>query len=78
MQDHTSILRFIERKWNLPALTYRDANADPMLDYFDFRHAAFRVPPPLPAAPDLQPGLKVCVAHGLTPPLPPGVTLPAA
>ena len=49
-----------------------------MLDYFDFRRAAFRVPPPLPAAPDLAPGLKACVAHGLTPPLPPGVVLPAA
>jgi phospholipase C len=78
VQDHTSILAFIERKWNLPALTYRDANADPMLDYFDFHRAAFRVPPPLPAAPDLQPGLKVCVADGFTPPLPPGVVLPTA
>ncbi len=36
VQDHTSILAFIERKWNLPALTYRDANAHPMTDYFDF------------------------------------------
>ena len=78
VQDHTSIPAFIERKWNLPAMTYRDANADPMTDYFDFRRAAFRVPPPLPAAPDLAPGLKVCLAHGLVPPLPPGVTVPAA
>jgi phospholipase C len=34
--DHTSILRFIETKWNLPAMTYRDANARDMLDFFDF------------------------------------------
>jgi|GEM_PF-6808059 len=34
--DHTSILRFIEARWDLPALTDRDANADPMLDMFDF------------------------------------------
>ena len=36
VQDHTSITAFIERKWNLPAMTFRDANADPMTDYFDF------------------------------------------
>ncbi|HEV8064652.1 MAG TPA: alkaline phosphatase family protein [Acidimicrobiales bacterium] len=33
--DHTSILKFIETKWNLPALTFRDANARNMLDFFD-------------------------------------------
>ena len=27
MHDHTSVLATIEAKWNLPALTYRDANA---------------------------------------------------
>ena len=31
--DHTSVLRTIEYKWNLPALTQRDLNANPMLDY---------------------------------------------
>jgi phospholipase C len=33
--DHTSILAFLEHKWNLPALTYRDANANNMLDFID-------------------------------------------
>lgn len=33
--DHTSILALIERKWNLPALTMRDANANDMLDFID-------------------------------------------
>ena len=28
--DHTSILKLVETKWNLPALTYRDANANDM------------------------------------------------
>ncbi|HLJ02919.1 MAG TPA: alkaline phosphatase family protein [Solirubrobacteraceae bacterium] len=69
VQDHTSILAFIERKWNLPAMTWRDANADPMLDYFDFRAPAFAKPPRLPAAPALAPGLAQCTAAGLTPPL---------
>ena len=27
VQDHTSVAAFIERKWNLPAMTFRDANA---------------------------------------------------
>ena len=70
VQDHTSLTAFIERKWNLPAMTYRDANAHPMTDYFDFRRAAFRSPPRLAEAPSLQPGLERCRAEGLSPPLP--------
>ena len=48
--DHTSILRFIETRFDLPALTARDANADPMLELFDFQHPRFRKPPKLPKA----------------------------
>jgi phospholipase C len=70
VQDHTSILAFVERKWNLPALTFRDANADAMTDYFDFSKPAFAKPPPLAAAPSLNPGLANCKAQGLNPPLP--------
>src|SRR5205807_2435399 len=36
--DHTSILRFLEAKFGLPALTHRDANAVPPFDMFDFEH----------------------------------------
>ena len=50
VHDHTSILRFIETRFDLPALTARDANADPMLEYFHFKHPRFRRPPRLPAA----------------------------
>jgi phospholipase C len=35
-RDHTSITRFIEALFGLPALTPRDANADALLDMFDF------------------------------------------
>ncbi len=70
VQDHASLTAFIERKWNLPAMTFRDANADPMTDYFDFRRAAFARAPWLPAAPALGPGLAECHAQGLNPPLP--------
>jgi phospholipase C len=47
--DHTSILATLERKWNLPALTRRDAAATPLLDFFDLDGPpAFATPPPLP------------------------------
>ncbi|HZR54170.1 MAG TPA: alkaline phosphatase family protein [Streptosporangiaceae bacterium] len=45
--DHGSILKLVESKWNLPALTYRDANANAMLDMLDLRFPFFRRPPRL-------------------------------
>jgi phospholipase C len=45
--DHTSILKLVETKWNLPALTRRDANANNMLDMLDFSAPAFLKPPTL-------------------------------
>jgi phospholipase C len=49
--DHTSILKLVETKWNLPALTYRDANAHDMLDFFDLKakRPPFAEPPALKA-----------------------------
>jgi phospholipase C len=70
VQDHTSITAFLEYKWNLPAMTFRDANAHPMTDYFDFTAPAFAEPPKLAAAPGLAHGLAQCHAAGLNPPLP--------
>ncbi|HYZ80628.1 MAG TPA: alkaline phosphatase family protein [Solirubrobacteraceae bacterium] len=71
VQDHTSITAFIEHKFNLPAMTFRDANAHPMTDYFDFTApvAPFAEPPRLAAAPGLAHGLGRCHAAGLNPPL---------
>jgi phospholipase C len=69
VHDHTSISAFVERKWNLPAMTFRDANAHPMTDYFDFRRPAALEPPKLAKAPRLGPGLVACHAAGLNPPL---------
>jgi phospholipase C len=43
--DHTSITRFIEYRWNLGALTARDANAWPLLDLFDFAGAPLATAP---------------------------------
>ena len=50
--DHTSILKFIETKFNLPALTRRDANADAMLDLFDFDKPQYDYPTPALPTPD--------------------------
>jgi phospholipase C len=47
IHDHTSVLATIERKWNLPALTYRDANANTVLDLIDPEHPALLEPPTL-------------------------------
>ncbi len=47
--DHTSILKTIQHKWNLPPLTRRDAAAADMLDFLDLTGPpAFLQPPPLP------------------------------
>src|SRR5262249_15060389 len=47
VHQHTSITRFIEAIYGLPALTARDANSDALLDMFDFDCP----PAPIPAAP---------------------------
>ncbi len=45
VHDHTSVLATIEEKWNLPALTYRDANARTVEDFLDLGRASFLEPP---------------------------------
>ncbi len=46
--DHASVLRFIEARFGLAAMTGRDANATPPMDMFDFEHPPFMTPPTLP------------------------------
>ena len=78
--DHASICKLVETKWNLPAMTYRDANAADMLDLIDLRRPAFRTPPAL-AAPllDTDPGALACDVSGPGVIPPPGsVTGPGA
>ena len=59
VHDHTSVLRLVETKWNLGALTRRDANASNLLDTIDLDSPpAFLTPPKLPSSkkpPDAQP-----------------------
>ncbi|HWU68119.1 MAG TPA: alkaline phosphatase family protein [Stenotrophobium sp.] len=74
MHDHTSIIATIAAKWNLPALTYRDAQANTLLDFLDLESPpAFLTPPALAAPAAATLGLSAC--HG-TPPTP--VIEPAA
>jgi phospholipase C len=71
VSDHTSILKLVETKWNLPALTRRDANASNLLDMIDLKAPpAFRHPPALPAAanPSLRAGCTVSGAGVIPPP----------
>ena len=77
VKDHTSICALIEAKWNLPAMTYRDANADAMLDMLDLRRPAFGEPPPL-AGPLLStdPGALACSVTGPGTIPPPGSVSP--
>jgi len=72
VHDHTSVLRFIETKFNLGALTRRDAQATNLLDCFDFRSPAFLEPPVLDA-PGLPATGSVC-----TPSIPPPPTEPSS
>ena len=68
VHDHTSILKLVETKFNLPALTNRDAAADDLLDCLDLGSApAFATPPPL-AAP-LNPSIDtpLCTSPGPVP-----------
>jgi phospholipase C len=61
--DHTSILRFIEARFELGALSNRDANADPLFDLFDFSKPSFATAPSLPAGVVDQQKLDDCTAQ---------------
>ncbi len=56
VHDHTSVLATIEAKWNLPALTYRDANAKTVEDFLDTGNAAFMEPPDTVVEPPVPTG----------------------
>jgi len=58
--DHTSIVRFIEAKFKVPALSARDANADPLMDLFDFSTPALLTPPTLASPIESDAGLQYC------------------
>ena len=63
VHDHTSILAMIERKWNLPPLTRRDAAAADLSDFLDLTRPAFGDPPQL-AVPLAGPAQTACETSG--------------
>jgi phospholipase C len=78
VHDHTSILRLIETKWNLGAMTYRDANASNLLDMVDLASPpAFAEPPSLPM-PSLTTHPSACAVTGAGQIPPPDAVTPAS
>jgi phospholipase C len=48
--SHSSLLRMVQARFELPALSARDANAQAPFDLFDFSAPSFAMPPDLPEA----------------------------
>jgi phospholipase C len=57
VHDHSSITRFIETRFGLPALTGRDANALPPMEMFDFQNPPFMTPPSITATTTVPPAI---------------------
>jgi phospholipase C len=65
LYDHTSVMKLIEQKWNLPPFTLRDAAANSPLDMVDLDAApTFLTPPPLAPAPRDTNGKRVSTGIG--------------
>jgi phospholipase C len=75
VHDHTSILAMVERKWNLPALTNRDAAAADLSDFLDLDVPRFAEPPTL-AQPLAGPAQLACEKNGPGQIPPPGSVTP--
>lgn len=71
VHDHTSVLKLVETKWNLGALTFRDANADNLLDSIRLHGRPHFIDPPVLAAPALANGPDVCMPGDPGGPIPP-------
>ena len=61
--DLTSIVRLLEARYLLPAMSARDANAWPLLDMFDFSTRTFETPPDLEEAVVDSARMDVCIAN---------------
>jgi phospholipase C len=67
VHDHTSITRFIEARFGLPALTARDANSTPPYEMFDFAHPMFMTPPNITAHTTVPPATLTQCKQSLPP-----------
>ncbi len=55
--DHTSVVRFIETRFGLPAMTARDANAATPMEMFDFQNPPAMTPPNITAHTTVPPAI---------------------
>ncbi len=60
--DHTSIMRFIEARFVLPAITNRDANAEAPWEMFDFQNPPHKTPPTITIPTVDQAAITACAA----------------
>jgi phospholipase C len=58
--DNTSPIRLVQARFNLPALTRRDANAWPLYDFFEFSKPQMLVPPKLPEPKPMATEIAAC------------------
>jgi phospholipase C len=65
--DHTSIVRFIESRFGLPAMSARDANATPPMEMFDFQNPPFATPPDIAAKTPVDPTVLATCKQSLAP-----------
>ncbi len=59
--ENTSVIRLLQTRFGLGAMTARDANAWPLLDFFDFSKRAFETPPTLPEPKAMTDVIAACV-----------------
>ncbi len=64
VHDHTSVLKLVETKWNLPSLTRRDAAADDLLDSIDLKGPPRFLKPPKLSPPPNPSLLEGCLSTG--------------
>jgi phospholipase C len=75
--DHTSVLKTVEAKWNLPALTRRDANANDVFDMLDLTAKPRFLRPPVLPNPANPVGSYTCLTTGPGQIPPPSAVRPA-
>ncbi len=61
--DHTAVAHFLEERFNLPALTKRDAAQPNLLDFFDFTNKPWATPPASGQIPTPPPVGSTCHAN---------------
>lgn len=59
--ENTSVARLLQARFGLGAMTARDANAWPLLDFFDFTQKTYATPPALPTPKPMTDVIAACI-----------------